>query len=126
MSDTRVLAGRYELDSVLGQGGMAEVFLATDRLLNRQVAVKVLHAQYARDASFVTRFRREAQAAAALDDPHVVKVYDTGSDEGTYFIVMEYVRGKTLALLIRDEAPIEPARAAAIARDVASAMAVAH
>src|SRR5439155_23605861 len=115
-----------EPESVLGRGGMADVYLATVRLLNRQVAVKVLHPQYARDGSFVMRFRREAQAAAALNDPTVVQVYDTGSDDGTYFIVMEYVQGKTLARVIQQEAPLEPKRAGAIARDVAKALAVAH
>jgi tRNA A-37 threonylcarbamoyl transferase component Bud32 len=124
--DARVLAGRYELESVLGQGGMADVYLATDHVLNRRVAVKILHQQYARDASFVTRFRREAQAAAGLNDPGVVRVYDTGSDDGTHFIVMEYVQGETLLQVIRDEAPLTPGRAASIARDVAGALAVAH
>src|SRR5262249_31786676 len=125
-SETRVLAGRYELESVLGQGGMADVYLGVDRVLNRRVAVKVLHDRFARDGSFVTRFRREAQAAAALNHPNVVQVYDTGSDGDTWFIVMEYVPGPTLARVIQREAPLEPARAARIALDVARALAVAH
>ena len=106
MIDARVLGrAATSWSRVLGQGGMAEVYLATDRVLNRRVAVKVLHAAVRRDASFVTRFRREAQAAAALNHPNVVAVYDTGSDDGTYFIVMEYVQGTTLAGVIAGEAP---------------------
>jgi len=100
MQAPRVLAGRYELERVLGHGGMAEVFLGTDRVLGRPIAVKVLSDRFAGDASFVARFRREAQSAAALNHPNVVGVFDTGSDDGTHFIVMEYVRGKTLSEVI--------------------------
>ena len=88
-----VLASRYELDGLLGHGGMAEVYHGTDRVLGRQVAVKVLGPQFARDQSFVARFRREAQAAAPLNHPNLVSVFDTGSDDGTHYIVMEYVDG---------------------------------
>jgi eukaryotic-like serine/threonine-protein kinase len=122
---TRVLGGRYEIDSVLGRGGMAEVYLGTDRVLGRRVAVKVLEPQFARDASFVARFRREAQSAAALNHPNVVNVFDTGSDDGTHFIVMEYVQGKTLSQIIQD-APLLPERAVEIAQSVAEALAFAH
>src|SRR5205814_9786190 len=97
MADPRVLGGRYEIDSLLGHGGMAQVYLGTDRVLGRQVAVNVLGPQVARDESFVARFRREAQAAASLTHPNVVGVFDTGSDDGTHFIVTESVTGKTLA-----------------------------
>src|SRR5690348_11949699 len=103
MAQTTVLAERYELNGVIGKGGMAEVYMGTDRLLGRQVAVKVLGPQFARDASFVARFRREAQAAAALNHPNVVGVFDTGSDGGTHYIVMEYVQGRTLAAVIRED-----------------------
>src|ERR671930_1012064 len=123
---TRVLAGRYEIDRVLGRGGMAEVYLGTDRVLGRQVAVKVLESQFARDASFVARFRREAQSAAALSHPNVVNVFDTGSDDGTHFIVMEYVPGRTLSQVIREDAPLLPERAVEIAAAVASGLAFAH
>ena len=112
MSEERVLAGRYEIDSVIGHGGMARVFLGTDRVLGRRVAVKVLSSQFARDESFVARFRREAQSAASLNHPNVVSVFDTGSDNGTHFIVMEYVQGKTLSQIIKEEAPLLPERAA--------------
>ncbi|HXF57219.1 MAG TPA: Stk1 family PASTA domain-containing Ser/Thr kinase [Actinomycetota bacterium] len=126
MSGPRVLAGRYELDSLLGRGGMAEVYLGTDRVLGRRVAVKVLSPEFARDSSFVARFRREAQSAAALNHPNVVSVFDTGSDDGTHFIVMEYVEGRTLAQVIREDAPLLPERAVEIASAVAMALAVAH
>src|SRR5712691_447254 len=105
---------------------MAEVYLGADQILGRRVAVKVLGSQYARDASFVTRFRREAQAAAALSHPNVVGVFDTGSDDGTHFIVMEYIQGKTLALVIREDGPLLPERAVEIADAVAAGLAFAH
>src|SRR5438445_8046383 len=126
MAEPRVLAGRYQIDAVLGQGGMAAVYRGTDQVLGRQVAVKVLGDQFAGDISFVTRFRREAQAAAALNHPNVVSVYDTGSDDGTHFIVMEYVQGKTLSEMLGEGAPLMPERAVEIARGVAEALAFAH
>src|SRR5205809_420498 len=126
MADQKVLAGRYELEEVLGHGGMAEVFLGTDRVLGRRIAVKILSDRFARDNSFVTRFRREAQSAAALNHPNVVSVFDTGSDDGTHFIVMEYVQGKTLSQMLRDGAPLMPERAVEIARGVADALSFAH
>src|SRR5205085_11615026 len=109
-----------------GHGGMAEVYRGTDRVLGRPVAVKVLGRQLARDATFVARFRREAQAAAALNHPNVVSVFDTGSDDGTHFIVMEYVQGKTLAQVIREDGPLLPERAVEIADAVAAGLAFAH
>ncbi|HEV8683598.1 MAG TPA: protein kinase [Actinomycetota bacterium] len=121
-----VLADRYEIDSVLGEGGMAKVFRGTDNVLGRTVAVKVLGSQFARDETSVTRFRREAQSAASLNHPNVVSVYDTGSDDGVHWIVMEYLEGRTLKEVIQEEGPLEPQRAAMIARDVALALATAH
>src|SRR5437867_6067839 len=126
MADEKVLAGRYELDRVLGHGGMAEVYLGTDRVLGRPVAVKILADRFARDGSFVARFRREAQSAAALNHPNVVSVFDTGSDDGTHYIVMEYVKGKTLSQVIREDAPLLPERAVEITQGVAQALAFAH
>ncbi len=122
----QVLADRYEIDSVLGKGGMATVFLGMDRVLGRPVAVKVLASHFARDETSVTRFRREAQAAAALNHPNVVSVYDTGSDDGVHWIVMEYLEGRTLREIIDEEGPLAPERVARIARDVALALATAH
>jgi serine/threonine protein kinase len=122
----QVLLGRYEVGRLLGAGGMAEVFEGRDRLLARRVAIKVPLAQFAHDPEFTQRFRREAQAAASLSHPGVVGVYDTGWENGTHFIVMEYVEGRTLKDVIRAEAPLYPDRAAEIAADVCSALSAAH
>jgi serine/threonine protein kinase len=127
MSTTpHVLLDRYEVGRLLGAGGMAEVFEGRDRLLARRVAIKVLQAQFVRDPSFLIRFKREAQAAASLSHPNIVGVYDTGSEDGTHFIVMEYVDGRTLKEVIRAEGPLYPERAAEICADVCSALAAAH
>ena len=105
---------------------MADVILARDQLLDRPVAVKVLFPQYAADPTFVERFRREAQAAANLNHPSVVSVYDWGKHEDTYFIVMEYVEGRSLADVLASEKRLHPDRAAEVANDVASALGFAH
>ncbi len=124
--EQRVFNARYELHRRIARGGMADVFLARDSLLDRPVAVKVLFPEFATDPTFVQRFRREAQAAANLSHPNIVSVYDWGEEGGTYFIVMEYVEGRSLAQLIRDEGRIEPDRAADITADVAAALGFAH
>ena len=121
-----VLSGRYELHRRIARGGMADVFLARDQLLDRPVAVKVLFPQYAAEPTFVARFRREAQAAANLNHPSVVAVYDWGSHDDTYFIVMEYVEGRSLADVLASEGHLYPDRAAEIATDVAAALGFAH
>ncbi|MEL7156821.1 MAG: Stk1 family PASTA domain-containing Ser/Thr kinase [Actinomycetota bacterium] len=121
-----VLSGRYELHRRIARGGMADVFLARDQLLDRPVAVKVLFPQYAAEPSFVARFRREAQSAANLNHPSVVAVYDWGTHEDTYFIVMEYVEGRSLADVLAAEGHLYPDRAAEIATDVAAALGFAH
>jgi serine/threonine protein kinase len=118
----RTLVGRYELAEVIGRGGMGTVYRATDLVLRRTVAVKVLSATLAEgDAAHVARFEREARAAASLTHPGVVAVYDTGADEATRFIVMECVAGRDLAAILREQAPLEPARAVSIAERVADA-----
>jgi eukaryotic-like serine/threonine-protein kinase len=122
----RVLNGRYEIDSVLGQGGMAKVFRGTDQVLGRTVAIKVLSPQFTDDAQFVTRFRREAQAAASLNHPNIVGVFDTGSQSDVHFIVMEYVEGRTLRDVIRADGPLLPERVAEIGDAVAKALQTAH
>jgi eukaryotic-like serine/threonine-protein kinase len=122
----RVFSNRYEIQRELAQGGMAEVYLAHDQLLNRPVALKALFPEYAREPSFVERFRREAQAAANLNHPNIVAIYDWGQEDGTYFIVMEYVEGRSLRDLIRSEAPIDSNQAAEITAEIASALAFAH
>jgi serine/threonine-protein kinase len=126
MSQQTVLNGRYELHRRLARGGMADVFLARDQLLDRPVAVKVLFPEFATDPSFVARFRREAQAAANLNHPNIVGVYDWGEQGGTYFIVMEYVDGRSLAEILRTEGPLHPNRAADVAIDIAAALGFAH
>ena len=105
---------------------MAEVYLARDESLNRPVALKALFPEFAREPSFVERFRREAQAAANLNHPNIVGIYDWGQESGTYFIVMEYVEGRSLRELMRDDGPIESGRAADITAEIASALAFAH
>ena len=121
-----VFGGRYELRKRLARGGMAEVFLAEDQLLGRPVAVKVLFPEFAADPSFVERFRREAQAAANLNHPNIVGVYDWGREESTYYIVMEYVEGRSLSQIIRKEGPLPAPRVAEIAEGIASALGFAH
>jgi len=122
----RVYNGRYEIVQHLARGGMAEVFLARDLLLDRPVAIKVLFPEFAADRSFVERFRREARSAANLNHPNIVSIYDWGEEEGTYFIVMEYVEGRTLRQVIREDGPIPPRRAAEIGADIAAALGFAH
>ncbi len=121
-----IFNGRYELHRRLGRGGMAEVYLARDQMLDRPVAVKVLFPALATDAGFVERFRREAQSAANLQHPNVVSVFDWGEANATYIIVMEYVEGHTLAEMLRDEGRLHPDRAAEITADIAAALGFAH
>lgn len=126
MEPGRRLADRYELIQHLARGGMADVWEATDTLLGRRVAVKVLHPQFAGDDTFVARFRREAQSAANLSHPNIVSIFDWGEEGTIYFIVMELVEGKTLRDIIHDETGLMPRRAAEIAAEVSAALAVAH
>src|SRR6202050_5501006 len=121
----RVFSNRYELTHLIARGGMAQVYRARDRLLDRPVALKVLFPELSVDRSFVERFRREARAAANLSHPNIVSVYDWGQGEHTCFIVMEYVDGRTLSQLLR-EGPLEASRAASIGADVAAALDFAH
>lgn len=120
-----VFSERYELVRHIARGGMAQVYLARDLLLDRQVALKVLFPELSVDPSFVRRFRREAQAAASLAHPNIVSIYDWGQGEQTYCIVMEYVDGQTLSALVHEES-LDPHRAAAIGADVAAALDFAH
>jgi eukaryotic-like serine/threonine-protein kinase len=125
-TEGRVLADRYAVGELLGRGGMAEVYLATDRLLDRHVAVKVLGSWLANDGTFVERFRREALAAARISHPNLVAVFDAGSEEDLHYIVMEHVPGGTLADVLRREGRIASHRAAGIAASVGDALRVAH
>jgi len=122
----QVFSGRYEITNHLARGGMAEVYLAHDLMLDRPVALKVLFPELSTDRNFVERFRREAQAAANLSHPNIVSIYDWGEEDGTYFIVMEYIEGRTLGQIIRGEGPLLPDRAAEIGADVAAALGFAH
>ncbi|MCU1594288.1 MAG: serine/threonine protein kinase [Frankiales bacterium] len=122
-----LIGGRYQLGQVIGRGGMAEVLHGTDVRLGRDVAVKVLREDLARDPSFLARFRREAQSAASLDAPTIVAVYDTGEDErGVPWIVMEYVDGRTLREILTTEGRLLPTRACEICADICSALEAAH
>ncbi len=122
----RVLSDRYRILSHLARGGMADVFEADDTLLNRRVAVKVLHANFASDQAFVTRFKREAQAAANLSHPNIVAIYDWGQEGSTYYMVMELIEGRTLRDILKSEGALFPRRAAEIAAETAAALTVAH
>ena len=128
MSDGRptVFNGRYELLRHIARGGMADVYLARDELLSREVALKVLFPEFANDPNFVERFRREAQAAANLNHPNIVGIYDWGQERGTYYIVMEHVAGRTMADVVRSSGPVPAQRAAQIASDVVAALSTAH
>ena len=121
-----LIDGRYRVLSRLGSGGMADVFLAEDQQLGRKVALKLLHGRFAADPDFVERFRREAQAAAGLQHPNVVSVYDRGSWDDTYYIAMEYLPGRSLKQLIREEAPLDPVRAIDITLQILKAARFAH
>jgi len=121
-----VFANRYEIERELARGGMADVYLAADRQLRRKVAVKVLFPEFARDPSFVERFRREAQNAASLNHPNICAVYDWGQERGTYYIVMEYVEGRSLRDIIRAEGQLPAVAAAHIAAELADALTFAH
>ncbi len=121
-----LLGGRYRLRNQIARGGMTDVFLGEDTLLSRPVAIKRLFPEFATDPSFVERFRREATAAANLNHPNIVAVYDWGSAEGTYYIVMEYIEGKSLAELLWGGARLAPEQAAEIAMYVAAALGCAH
>lgn len=122
----RILDQRYELEELVGGGGMADVYKATDRLLQRPVAVKILHEQFQRDQEFIEKFHREAQAAARLSHPNIVNIYDVGVSAGEHYIVMEYVPGTTLKEFIQKQGHLEPDEALAITREIAEALAHAH
>jgi len=131
MTQPRLVGGRYELGELVGYGGMAEVHRGRDTRLNREVAIKVLRADLARDPSFLNRFRREAHSAAGLNHPSIVSVYDTGEDvapDGTPqpFIVMEYVPGRTLRDIVKSEGRLPARRAMEIVAEVCSALDFSH
>ena len=130
MSTPRLLSNRYELGETLGYGGMSEVHGGRDVRLGRDVAIKVLRADLARDPQFQVRFRREAQNAAALNHPAIVAVYDTGeapsSDVPLPYIVMEYVAGRTLRDIVKTDGPMDPYRVCEVLADVCAALDFSH
>ncbi len=122
----RILNGRFQLDRKLGQGGMATVYLARDLRLNRPVAVKILHGQYASDEQFLRRFKHEADAAAQLGHPNIVRVYDVGNDGDLHYIVMEYIAGSDLKEIISLEGPLPVGRTLKMIQQIAEALEAAH
>jgi serine/threonine-protein kinase len=126
LADGAVVDGRYRVIRRIGSGGMADVYLAEDTHLGREIALKVLHRRFAQDAEFVERFRREASAAAGLQHPHVVGVFDRGEHEGTYYIAMEYLRGRTLKDVVAADAPLDQLRVIGIGAQILQAAGFAH
>ena len=126
VAEPRTYSGRYQLTHLIARGGMAQVYRAMDRQLDRPVALKVLFPELSIDLTFVERFRREAQAAANLSHPNIVPVFDWGEDAGSYFIVMEYVEGRPLSAVLRDPQRLPPVQIAMIGAGVAAALAFAH
>ena len=128
MSDNNsvIMNDRYEMQQRIGRGGMADVYLARDILLDRLVAIKVLFPEFATDPAFVERFRREAQSAGNLNHPNIVSVYDWGRSNNTYFMAMEYVPGRTLAEALADVGQINATKAAEVGIEVAAALSFAH
>lgn len=123
---TKVLAGRYEIFEKIGEGGMAVVYKARDKLLNRFVAIKILRPEYVKDTSFVESFRRESQAAAGLSHPNIVNVYDVGKEGNIHYIVMELIEGATLSQIIKEEGPLDYKRTIEFGKQIASALSLAH
>lgn len=126
MNKKNVVANRYEVVQHIGQGGMADVFLAIDTILNRHVAIKILRSDQSTDAISILRFEREAQAATTLAHPNIVEIYDVGEYKNRHYIVMEYVAGKTLKKVIRDRAPLLNLEAVDTMKQLTSAVAEAH
>ena len=122
----RVFDNRYEVVRTLGSGGMADVYLANDQLLGRPVALKMLSSRYAHDAQFVERFRREASSAAGLNHPNIVQIYDRGEAEGTYYIAMEYLEGRSLKEIILKYAPLSPDLLVSVSVQILEALRFAH
>jgi eukaryotic-like serine/threonine-protein kinase len=121
-----LIDARYRVLSRLGSGGMADVYLAHDELLGREVAVKVLHHHFAEDQEFVERFRREASSAAALSHPNIVAIFDRGEWNGTYYIAMEYIAGRSLKQIVRETGPFDPVAAIEIVVQILRAARFAH
>ncbi|MDR1496180.1 MAG: Stk1 family PASTA domain-containing Ser/Thr kinase [Clostridiales Family XIII bacterium] len=123
---SKILAGRYEILEKIGDGGMAVVYRARDKLLNRPVAIKVLRPEYVTDANFVDSFRKESRSAASLTHPNIVSIFDVGKDGNVYYIVMELIEGRPLSDIIREKGPLDYRFVLKISEQIASALSVAH
>src|ERR1700736_5836862 len=121
-----IIDGRYRVLARVGSGGMADVYLAEDQLLGRQVALKLLHQHFAEDQEFVERFRREASSAAALSPPNIVAIFARGEWQGTYYIAMEYVAGRSLKSIVREQGALDPALAIDIVSQILQGARFAH
>ena len=117
---------RYEIVKSIGEGGMANVYLAVDLILNRKVAIKILRGDLANDEKFIRRFQREALAASSLSHPNIVEMYDVGEDNGNYYIVMEYIEGKTLKQLLKKRGHLTVGEAVDIMLQITDGMVHAH
>lgn len=126
MINGKRISGRYKIKGMIGGGGMANVYLAHDMILDRDVAVKMLRLDFANDEEFIRRFHREAQSATSLTHPNIVSIYDVGEEDGLYYIVMEYVEGQTLKQYIQRHAPVPVTEALEIMKQVTSAISHAH
>src|SRR5690625_1331560 len=126
MRQGQLLNERYKIIKKIGSGGMAEVCLARDTILERDVAIKALRSEYINDTEFTTRFDREAQAATSLTHPNIVNIFDVGEEEDNFYMVMEYVDGLTLKEYIQQQGPIEVNEAVDIVKQIISAIAHAH
>ena len=122
----QLLDGRYQLEKKIGSGGMADVYMAKDILLDRVVAVKILHSNFAEDNEFIVRFRHEAQSAGRLSHPNIVGIYDVGCDNDVYYIVMEYVEGETLKQYIQRHPHMPIDTSVRIAIEIGEALEHAH
>ena len=118
--------GRYQIIRTIGEGGMANVYLAYDTILDREVAVKILRGDLAGDEKFVKRFQREAKAASSLNHPNIVEMYDVGEDDGNYFLVMEFVDGRTLKSLVKKRGALSLTEVIDIMLQLTSGIAHAH
>ena len=121
-----ILGNRYQIIRKIGDGGMAFVYQAKDKLLNRIVAVKVLRPEFVDDKDFLAKFKREAEAVANITHPNIVNVYDVGQEEKVHYIVMEYVDGKNLKEIIKDEGVLDEYTALDITKQIAQALSAAH
>lgn len=122
----RLLDGRYQVEARVASGGMATVYTARDTRLDRVIALKVMHGNLAEDDTFVSRFIREARSAAGLSHPNVVAVYDQGEDDGTVYLTMEYVQGRTLRQVLQERGRLRQREALEVAERVLAALAAAH